>query len=244
MKAKSTRSVKCAASGASVYSATRCLASFSSAWVGLGGRPCWACVRWRSGGGWSSPSSLGRGEGAAHDPVRLVRVRQPMLRVLGARLALGVVLGPLPEGEDGLPRLLDDLLAELDRLGQDDLLLGVQERHLADLLEVHPDRVVDADHVGGDRVQLLLGGLLRLLRVELGGRLLPGCLSASSTATSTPSSAATRPAGVRGGSSPRPWGHAVFVDAAALAAFEDGGDELLVGGVGRRAGPPAGVARG
>ena len=49
-----------------------------------------------------------------------------------------------------LPRLLDELLAELDRLGEDDLLLGGQQRDLADLLEVHPDRVVDPDHVGAD----------------------------------------------------------------------------------------------
>ena len=111
---------------------------------------------------------------------------------LVARLRLGLVPGPLPQREDRLLRLVDDLLAELDRLGQDDLFLGVEERHLADLLEVHPDRIVDADHVGGDRVQLLGGRLFRDLGVELGGRLLPrlSCRPRRA-ATSTPSSPAT-----------------------------------------------------
>ncbi len=59
---------------------------------------------------------------------------------------------------------LDQLLAELDGLGQDDLFLGGQQGDLADLLEVHPDRVVDPDHVGRDRLELLGGGLLELLR--------------------------------------------------------------------------------
>ncbi len=72
------------------------------------------------------------------------------------------------ERGDGLPRLLDHLLAELDGLGQDDLLLGGQQGDLADLLEVHPDRVVDADHVGADGLEVLGGRLLDLLRVELG----------------------------------------------------------------------------
>ena len=74
------------------------------------------------------------------------------------------------ERDDPLPRRLDHLLAELDGLGQDDLFLGGQQGDLADLLEVHPDRVVDPDHVGRDRLELLGGGLLDLLRVELGGR--------------------------------------------------------------------------
>src|SRR5439155_16057811 len=39
------------------------------------------------------------------------------------------------------------LLAELDRLCEVDLLLRGEERDLADLLEVHADRVVDADEV-------------------------------------------------------------------------------------------------
>ena len=75
------------------------------------------------------------------------------------------------ERDDPLPGRLDHLLAELDRLGQDDLFLGGQQGDLADLLEVHPDRVVDPDHVGRDRLELLGGGLLDLLRVELGRRI-------------------------------------------------------------------------
>ena len=81
------------------------------------------------------------------------------------------------ERDDPLPGRLDHLLAELDGLGQDDLFLGGQQGDLADLLEVHPDRVVDPDHVGGDRLELLGRGLLDLLGVELGrgiGRQLGG----------------------------------------------------------------------
>ncbi len=63
-----------------------------------------------------------------------------MLGLGGPGLALGVVEGPLVEREDPLPGRLDEPLAELDRLGQDDLLLGGQQGDLADLLEVHPDR--------------------------------------------------------------------------------------------------------
>src|SRR6266498_3883228 len=55
-------------------------------------------------------------------------------------------------------------LTLLDRLGEDDLLLGGQQRDLADLLEVHPHRVV------GRRLQrqLLVAGRAReLLGIEL-----------------------------------------------------------------------------
>jgi hypothetical protein len=70
------------------------------------------------------------------------------------------------ERDHPLPGRLDELLAELDRLGQDDLLLGGQEGDAADLPEVHPDRVVHTEHVGRER---LGGRLLALLRVERGG---------------------------------------------------------------------------
>ena len=102
------------------------------------------------------------------------------------------------ERDDALPRLLDHLLAELDGLGQDDLLLGGQQGDLADLLEVHPDRVVDADHVGREGLELLPGRLLDLLRVELGRgirRQRRRRLRPPSSTTSTPtSSPARRPA--------------------------------------------------
>ena len=110
---------------------------------------------------------LGRDRGA-HEGVRLVAVRQAMLRLLGPGLALGVVQRPLVERHDALPRLVDELLPELDGLGQDDLFLGGQQGDLADLLEVHPDRVIDADHVGADGLEVLGGRLLDLLGVELG----------------------------------------------------------------------------
>jgi len=73
------------------------------------------------------------------------------------------------ERDHPLPGRLDELLAELDRLGQDDLLLGGQEGDRADLSEVHPDRVVDPDQVRGECLEPLGGRLLALLRVELGG---------------------------------------------------------------------------
>jgi hypothetical protein len=97
--------------------------------------------------------------------------REPVLRLRGTRLALRVVQRPLVQAEDRLPGLDDDLLAELDGLGEDDLLLGGEERDLADLLEVHPDRVVDPDHVRGQGLELLRGGLLDLGRAQLLGRL-------------------------------------------------------------------------
>ena len=97
--------------------------------------------------------------------------RQLVLGLRRARLALGVVERPLVQRQDGLPGLDDDLLAELDRLGEDDLLLGGEQGDLADLLEVHPDRVVDPDHVGGQRLELLAGRLVHGVGRQLGGRL-------------------------------------------------------------------------
>src|SRR6266536_3022469 len=64
----------------------------------------------------------------------------------------------------GLVELGGGGLALLDRLGEDDLLLGGQQRDLADLLEVHPHRIV------GRRLQrqLLVAGRAReLLGIEL-----------------------------------------------------------------------------
>ena len=117
--------------------------------------------------------ALGR---LGRDPLRdeLVRLRpvgQAVLLLLGSRLALGVVERPLVEGHDALPGLLDHLLAELDRLREDDLFLGGQQGDLADLLEVHPDRVIDADHVGADGLEVFGGRLFDLGRTELRRRI-------------------------------------------------------------------------
>ena len=49
---------------------------------------------------------------------------------------------------------------------------AVEQRDLADLLEVHPDRVVDPDQVGGQGLQVLFG--LGLLLARGGGDLLVG----------------------------------------------------------------------
>jgi hypothetical protein len=117
------------------------------------------------------------GDGVADHRVRLGPERQPVLRLQGAGLALGVVERPLVEADHRLPRGLDEPFAQLDRLGEDDLLLGGQEGDAADLPEVHPDRVVHTEHVGRERLGLLgrrLGELpsrrcLELLILERGG---------------------------------------------------------------------------
>ena len=67
------------------------------------------------------------------------------------------------ERDDPLPGCLDELLAELDRLGEDDLLLGGQEGDPADLREVHPERVVHPERIGREHLQLLGGRLAELL---------------------------------------------------------------------------------
>jgi len=100
--------------------------------------------------------------------VRLGPERQAVLRLGRPSLVLGVVGRPLVEGDDALARRQDDPFAELDRLGQDDLLLGAQEVDPADLVEVHADRVIDPDHVGREGLEILGGRLLELLGVELG----------------------------------------------------------------------------
>ena len=98
---------------------------------------------------------------------RLGREGQLVVRLDRPGLALGLVVRPFVERDDALPRLIDHLLAELDGFGQDDFFLGRQERDLADLLQVHPDRVVDSDHVGRKSFELLGGRLLERLGVQL-----------------------------------------------------------------------------
>src|SRR5205809_5639117 len=56
----------------------------------------------------------------------------------------------LVEMDDRERRRHERLLPQLDRLREVDLFLRGQQRDLADLLEVHADRVVDADEVAGE----------------------------------------------------------------------------------------------
>ena len=66
------------------------------------------------------------------------------------------------EREDRLLGLGLDLGAELHALGEDDLLLGGEQRHAADLAQVQANGVVGVEDLGGDRLGLLgvgLGGL-------------------------------------------------------------------------------------
>ena len=127
-----------------------------------------AFTRWKSGVGTQQVRGEVRRDRLADEFVRLGPERQPVLLLHRAGLALGVVQGPLVERDDALPRLFGQLLAELDRLRQDDLFLGGEQRDLADLLEVHPDRVVDPDHVRGDGFEVLGRGLLDGLGIQLG----------------------------------------------------------------------------
>ena len=65
--------------------------------------------------------------------------------------------------EDGRPRLGPDPEAELDRLGEDDFLLGREERNPRDLAEVQPGRVLDIERVrrhldGGISAVIVVGG--------------------------------------------------------------------------------------
>ena len=156
------------AEGFSLYAARRCFASRRSVFVPSlwTSRP--ALIRWKSGGGDQEVLGALVRDRVADHLVGLLAERQPVLRLGGPGLALGVVGRPLVERDDPLPGRLDELLAELDRLGQDDLFLGGQQGDLADLLEVHPDGIVDPDHVGRERLELLGGRLLELDRVELG----------------------------------------------------------------------------
>ena len=75
--------------------------------------------------------------------------------LLLARLQLRLVVRPLVQVVDRLPRFVCHLLAELDHLGEDDLLFCGEQPNTTDLLQVHADRIVNADRLGhrfGDRL--------------------------------------------------------------------------------------------
>jgi len=63
--------------------------------------------------------------------------------------------------------VLGEFVAGFDRLGEGDLLLGFQQGDPPDLLEVHPDRVIEGDRVhhldGGDQVIIDLDDFLEVL---------------------------------------------------------------------------------
>ena len=54
---------------------------------------------------------------------------------------------PLVEIEDREGRVANDLVAELDPLGEDDLLFGSQKWNASDLAQVEPDRVLGLELV-------------------------------------------------------------------------------------------------
>ena len=68
--------------------------------------------------------------------------------LLLARLEFRLVVGPLMQVVDRLPRLVRHLLAELNHLGEDDLFFGGEEANTANLFKVHAYRIVDADRFG------------------------------------------------------------------------------------------------
>ncbi len=183
-----------------------------------------------------------RVEGAQHDALGVGGVVvEAVLGALEPAVTLGVVARPQPEREHGPPGLLHDLLAQLDGLGEDDLLLRVEERHLADLLEVHAHRVVDADHVLGHGIELgLRGGLVLLVLLELGRGLLPGLLLALLDADLH----AQLGGGVEVASAQvlLVLGHDDVPVHVALAALQDRGHEKLVSGVHRHVRPPCSLS--
>lgn len=102
--------------------------------------------------------------------MRLGPVVQRVLRLGQPGLALRVVQGPFVEAHDGLPRLFRGLLAKLDGLGEDDLLLGSQQRDAGDLTQVQPDGIIDVRDVGirgGRRLLVLVLVLVLFHRGEL-----------------------------------------------------------------------------
>ena len=64
--------------------------------------------------------------------------------LLLARLQLCLVVRPLVQVVNGLPRLVRHLLTKLDHLCEDDLLFGSEQADPTDLLEIHAHRVVNA----------------------------------------------------------------------------------------------------
>ena len=100
------------------------------------------------------------GEGRPHHPFSLGSVGQPVLAEPNSRLPFRTVPCPLEERQDRLPGLLGDLLAQFDRLRQDYLFLRRQKGDAADLAQVHPDRVVEPDNVGRERLEFLRRRLL------------------------------------------------------------------------------------
>ena len=70
------------------------------------------------------------------------RVKAVPLLLL-ARLEFRLVMGPLVQVVDGLPRLVGHLLAELNHLGEDNLLFSGEQPNTTNLLEVHAHRIVD-----------------------------------------------------------------------------------------------------
>ncbi len=109
---------------------------------------------------------LGGGQSLLDHPLGLDTEGQPVLGMAEPCLLLGPIARPLEERQHGLPRLDDHLLAKLDRLGQDDLFLGGQERGPTDLVEVDPDGVVHADGVGGDGLDFGGSWLFELLGIQ------------------------------------------------------------------------------
>ena len=94
--------------------------------------------------------------------------------LLLARLQLRLVVRPLVQVVDRLPRLVRHLLAKLNHLGEDDLLFGGEQPDATDLLQVHADWIVNAHrlrHRLGDRLCDLRHLWRRNLQQRCGGGL-------------------------------------------------------------------------
>ena len=90
------------------------------------------------------------------------------------------------------------LLAELDRLGQDDLLLGGQQGDLADLLEVHPDGssipIMSAERASSSSAVGSSSSAASSLAGASAGRTTPAASPSTETSTTSSSSSAPRSA--------------------------------------------------
>ena len=113
-----------------------------------------ASARPERGGGHEQVHRVVRAQRGVDDAVRLGLERQHVLAVLGPAGGLGLVQRPLVDAEEGLPRLLLCLAAELHALGEDDLLLRGEQRHPADLPQVEANGIVGVEDLGGSDLRL------------------------------------------------------------------------------------------
>ncbi len=118
-------------------------------------------------------AALVRG-GIADHRGRLRPERQPVLRLRGAHLVLRIVGRPLAQRDHPPPGSPSEVLAGLDRLGEDDLLLGGEQGDPPDLAQVEADGVVYRGFRRGAAGDGVLGWLFKVAVRGLGDVLVVG----------------------------------------------------------------------